>query len=77
MPGIELIKKDIDYIRKSVTTNENNIREGFKEINDKFDHLSDMYVTRSEFLPVKLVVYGIVSSVGLSVVGAILALIVK
>ena len=44
------------------------------EINSKLDH---KYVTREEFKPVKQVVFGLVSVILLSVVGAVVALIIR
>lgn len=50
-------------------------------IKDKLDNIEDQvgssYVTKSEFEPIKKVVYGMVSLILIAVVGGLVALVVK
>lgn len=50
------------------------IKDAVKTLNDKVDH---NYVTKEEFRPVKQIVYGLVGLILVSVVGAVMALIVR
>jgi len=49
----------------------------YDAIQDMRDEVKATYVTKDEFTPVKMISYGIVSTVLLSVAGAILTLVVK
>lgn len=60
--NITKISVDIEYIKRDVG-----------EIKKS---LQDDYVTRDEFQPVRNIVYGLVTSILLTVLGAILALVV-
>lgn len=51
---IALIQKDIEYIRKAI---------------DEIKASQKMYVTRAEFLPIKILVYGFVAIILSGVVG--------
>ena len=53
------------------------LRQQLTAIQDKLDKMSDHYVTKEEFTPVKNLVYGLVSTILLSAFGAILSLIYK
>ena len=53
----------LDYIQRDVA-----------KINEKLDH---EYVTKEEFMPVKNIVYGMVGVILLTVLGAIVALVIK
>ena len=57
-----LIAKDIEYIKK--------------EVNKISDKLQKNYVTQTEFRPVKNLVYGLVGTVLLAVVGSLVGLVV-
>lgn len=59
---LALLKKDIEYIRKSVDHIESTI---------KLD-----YVTRSEFEPTKRIVYGLIGLILTAVVGGLMGLII-
>lgn len=61
--NIAVIANDISYIKRDVA-----------EIKTKLD---DDYVTRAEFEPIKKVVYGLISVLGLATIGAILKLIIR
>ena len=58
-----LLKKDLEYIKLQV----NQLRED----------IHSEYVRKSEFQPVQKLVYGLVSLILVSVVGALLALIIQ
>lgn len=60
--NIDVIANDISYIKRDVI-----------EIKTR---LENNYVTREEFEPIKRLVYGLVSLILVSVVGAVLALVV-
>ena len=49
----------------------------YDAIQDLRDEVHQTYVTKDEFTPVKMITYGIVSTILLSVAGAILTLVVK
>lgn len=59
---IALQAKDIEYIKEKV-----------KHIDDK---LTSSYVTRNEFVPIKNIVYGMVGTILLAVLGALMTLII-
>lgn len=67
---IALIQQDIEYMKGK-----------FDDIKDKLDDvdtkLSSSYVSKEEFEPVKRLVYGLVSIILVSVVGAVMALILR
>lgn len=61
-----LIKQDMDYLKT-----------GVQGIQTKLDELETKFVTRKEFEPVKAIAFGLVGMILLSIVGALLALVVK
>lgn len=63
---IALIKQDIKYIKESLA-----------DITDKFKSMEECYVTMKEFTPVKMICYGLVSSVLITILGAILTTVIK
>lgn len=70
-------KKQQDSIESSIAvilTKVNYIEQEIKDIKAK---LEKDYVTHDEFQPIQKVVYGLVSLILLSVVGAIIALVLK
>ena len=60
---LAVIQNDITYIKQEVSEIKRLVQEH--------------YVTKSEFEPIKKIVYGLVSLILIAVVGAILALIIK
>lgn len=58
-----LLKKDLEYIKEQVGQLREDIHTG--------------YITRSEFEPVQKLVYGLVGLILVSVVGAIIALVLR
>lgn len=62
-PNFNVIANDIQYIKR--------------DVQDIKEQLKGGYVTKDEFEPIKRVVYGLVGTVLLSFMGAILALVVK
>lgn len=60
-----VLKNDIDHIKLDIAE----IKDGFKE-------MRACYLTKTEFEPVKKVVYGLVTIILIAVVGAVLALVV-
>lgn len=60
---IKLIAKDVDYLRKAVDN-----------IDDK---ISDHYITRIEFDPIKRAVYGVIGLIVAGVITALIALVVS
>lgn len=63
------IKKDIQYIKKAL--DENTV--SMKEFQGKCDR---RFVTRYEFVPVRMIVYGMVGFILVSVFGGILGLVI-
>jgi len=61
--GIALIAKDISYIKEEVT-----------EIKAKMEK---DYVTRHEFEPIQKIVYGLVALILVSVIGAVIAMVLR
>lgn len=59
---MQLIKQDVEYIKK--------------EVGEISGLLKNDYVTRSDFEPVRKIVYGMVGVILITVVGAVLALVV-
>ena len=62
-PEMKTLALHIDYIRKDIS-----------DIKAKLDK---DYVHRSEFEPIQRIVYGVVAVMGISVIGALLALVVN
>ncbi|TXH09264.1 MAG: hypothetical protein E6R03_16985 [Hyphomicrobiaceae bacterium] len=54
-----------------------NHEEELKKHADALDELDSTYVTKAEFEPVRLVVFGLVGTILLSVLAAIVAIVVK
>jgi drug/metabolite transporter superfamily protein YnfA len=48
-----------------------------KEIKADIQEIKDCYVTQKEFWPVRTIAYGLMGTIGLAVIGALLALIIK
>jgi 5-bromo-4-chloroindolyl phosphate hydrolysis protein len=63
---IALIKQDIKYIKESLM-----------EITTQFEEMKKCYVTIEAFTPVKMIAYGLVSTVLITIVGAILTTVIK
>lgn len=53
------------------------IRKDLDEIKESMKVLKSDFVTKIEFEPIKKIVWGLVTAVGLAVVGAIMTLILK
>jgi hypothetical protein len=60
---LAVIQNDISYIKK--------------EVDDIKVLVSEQYVTKSEFEPIKRIVYGMVSVILMAVVAAVLAIIIR
>ena len=61
-----LMSQDIGYIKSSLDA-----------LSKKMDGLTGQFITRVEFMPVRSLVYGLVTLILIAVVGAILALVIK
>jgi len=61
--------RDLDNVRAGV----NDVK---KDIKDLRDEIARTYVTKDEFRPVRMVVYALVGTVLLTVVGAVIALVI-
>lgn len=70
------VETKLDAVCESIDNGFERIDGKVDKINTKFDSLESKYVTRYEFTPVKAIAYGIVGTVGLAVLGAIVALVV-
>lgn len=76
-PEMMALQKDLAYLRKdmeNVMSMLNNINE---KIEKKFAELDNKYVTKTEFDPIKKIVYGLVALMLSSFITALLALIIK
>lgn len=55
--------------------------DGFEDLKESLNaamqQMADSYVTHEQFDPIKTLVYGTVASVGLALIGSILALVLK
>lgn len=70
------MKKD-ELTNAELTIHLQYIREELNKISVKLDTMTEIFVTKEEFAPVKKLVYGLVGIVLTSVVVAVLALIIK
>ena len=70
MSELDVVCKDIEYIKESLDRLNLQIQEWQKKA--ELD-----YVGRKEFEPVRNIVYGLVASVGLVLVGAVMALLLR
>ena len=66
--------QSVSKILSRVETEIEYLKTGQEEIKQM---LANTYVTHDEFSPIKLIVYGMVGTILLSVLGAIIALIIK
>lgn len=64
------LKKDINYLKKSQQTLS-------QEMRDMKRLLDDRYVTQKEFSPVRNLVFGLVGTILMGVIGALMALVLK
>jgi hypothetical protein len=62
---IAVVANDVEHIKKSVD-----------RIEKRFDNLDSQYVEKSEFEPVKKVVYGVVALILTAVIGALVGLVI-
>lgn len=66
---------------QAVTDNIQHLREDmkdeFKEVKDEIKTIKDSFVRKVEFEPIRNIVYGAVTLILISVVGALLALVVR
>lgn len=65
------IGRDVSYIKEKVNADVMKRLEAIEEL------IRDDYVTKAEFDPVKRVVFGVVSLIGIAVIGALTALVIK
>jgi len=72
-----VVETEVKNIKQTVDAGFYDVKKDIKTLSDKFDKLDKKYVTRSEFGPVKTVVYTIVGAAGMAVLTGILALVVK
>lgn len=70
MTDIDVVCKDIEYIKEAIDKLNLQISEWQKKAERE-------YVTHKEFEPVRNLVYGVVAMVGLSIVGALMALLLR
>ncbi len=66
MSNEEILETHLEYIRRDIT-----------EIKGKLDHLSEKYITKEEFEPIKKIVYGLVGLCLLGVAGSVVTLVIK
>lgn len=81
---IALQKKDIEFLTKQLNTITIQLSELIKSFNDfKTANLThrreceDIFVTQVEFKPVKGIVYGMVGTILIAIIGALLMLVIK
>jgi hypothetical protein len=67
---VALMKKDIEYIKKSV----DDLSGGVKDVKKNTE---TNFVTRAEFTPVRQIVYGMVGLLLTAVVGALISLVLR
>ena len=84
MPKDKTIKERMAVMETEVKNLSEDVKTGFEGVgvqltalNGKFDKLDKKYVTKVEFAPVQKFVYAIIGAVGLAVIGAVLALILR
>jgi 3-methyladenine DNA glycosylase AlkD len=82
--NLELLAKDIEYIKKAIQSNSETAKEEFAHLHTKIDMMNKrldndyvrMDVFEVMFFPIQKIVYGLVGLVLIAVVGAILSYIV-
>jgi len=70
-------RKDPNHSEARIAVMANNVEYIKKDIDEIKERLSNNFVVKEEFEPVKKIVYGLVSLVLIAVVGAIVALVVN
>ena len=71
---IGLLVARLDERTKSMVETMNRME---KEFGAKYEEAEKTYVTRNEFMPVKILVYGFVGLTMIAVVGALLTVVIK
>jgi tetrahydromethanopterin S-methyltransferase subunit B len=66
---VALIKKDVEYLKKSMDRLEEVVNEVKKNTEEHF-------VTKSEFQPVRMIVYGLVGLILTAVAGSLIGLVI-
>lgn len=61
--SVEVIANDIEYIKRDISEIKTSVTQG--------------YVTKAEFEPIKRIVYGVVSLILIAVVGAVISSVVR
>ncbi len=74
---LAIVETEVKNLKTTVDIGFCDVKKDIKAISDKFDLLDKKYVTRSEFGPVKTVVYAVVGAAGMAVIAGILALVIK
>jgi hypothetical protein len=72
-----IMKNEITHIKKDVEEIKSLIKDHMDWEALKYNELRNVYVSKEQFLPVKSIVYGLVSIVLTAVAGALIYLVVK
>lgn len=80
---LALLSKDVKHLSETIGKDLGYVQDGFREVKDsmvkieeRFSTLENKFVTRTEFSPIKKVVYGLVSVSLMAVISAILATVI-
>ena len=75
--SIALLKKDIKEIKNDISDLKTSIDKSFLELKKNIDEIKSCYVRNERFGPVEKGFYALVGTVALTVLGALLATVVK
>ena len=70
---VAVLNNEISHIKKEVDSLSSQITTGFKSVNDKLD---DQFVTKTEFLPVKNIAFGMLGIIGIAVLTAVVGTVI-
>jgi len=74
---IELLKKDVKEIKNDIADLKSTFEKSFVELKKNLDDMKSCYVRKEEFSPVKNGFYAMVGTIALTVLGALLASVVR
>jgi predicted nucleic acid-binding Zn-ribbon protein len=77
MAELDVLAVCIETVKADVTEIKNDIKELNKKIDAWQNDMEKKFVTRKEFEPVRNIVYGLISAVGLAVIGGLMALLLR
>ncbi len=74
---IELLKKDVKEIKNDIADLKSTFEKSFVELKKNIDDMKNCYVRTERYLPVERGFYAMIGTIALTVLGALLASVVR